>query len=360
MKDFFDANERIPDVKTGVQLTSSAYTALCYTIMSQESWFNAIKQGAAIYLSFGAFAGIYLFKVCLYFYDLITAHNKNLTKVGAFFRELLTTVIFVMAIVFGLFTNTVVGGLSPIFFLLSSAVGVVYHLSVFIYAGIRVHFLKDESKKEIYKASCIKHFISCALFSIGAGLLSCFMLTSIAPFAFGIANAVFNACCFILIAGLTLKAKFSKKVISKKEDEDKEQKIESQSLIQPIQNDYYTCQNRATQISEVEDPQRYLLAEIQKKIQTLQMQIQNSTDIFFSERKKRDAKISALQQLKRLISNPFAKREDLDTLLKQPIFHSCFNNPFQSFFRKNSDTLDVFLAARSYFNHLPETLTFQV
>lgn len=352
MKHYSDSNERIPDCKTGIQLTLCGYTALCYTVMSEASWFDAIQQSIAIYFTFGIFAGIYILKVSLYFYDLISAKNKNLTKFGAFFRELIATTLFLSAIIFGLFSNTAIGALSPIFFVLSTSVGLLYHLSISIYAGFRSIFAHDPEIKNHYKESCLKHFINFCIFSVGVTLLSLFLLTNIAPLAFGIANAVFNTSCVIYIATMAWKAKRAPKAIAE------DRKAENISFFQKSLDDYYASYHREKSLSNHESQKEFLLNEIDKKVKSLEMKYAHSS--IFGERKKRSIKIIALHDLKKLILNPFANRHHFEELLKKPMFHTSINNPFQSFFKKKSDTWDIFLAARSYFNHLEPMTAYQL
>lgn len=351
MKIYSDSNERIPDNKIGIQLTLSGYTALCYTMISQDTWFEIIKQSAALYLSFGIFAGIYLLKSGLYLYDLFTSKNKNLSKVGTFLRELLATIFFISAIIFGLFSNTVLGALSPYFFVLSTGVGLLYHFSIFTYTGLRYFLINDEELKNIYKVSCKKHFINFSLFSIGITLLSCFLLTNIAHLAFGIANAVFNACCFVWVACMTWKAKASKKMHIEKESKEDEIPF----FPQPI-NNYYSSQNREKYLSHQVSQKDFLLSEIDEKINLIEMHIENSKSSILEERIKRENKIIALRQLKKIILNPFTNRDHFEELLKEPLFHTVFNNPFQSFFKKKSDTWEIFLAARMYFQNRDDAL----
>ncbi len=347
MKNFSDSNERIPDCKTGIQLTSCGYTAFCYTLMSKADWFEAIKASVAIYFSFGFFAGIYLLKTGIYLYDLVSSKNKNLSKVGAFLRELLATILFICAIIFGLFANTALSALSSIFFVLSTGVGTLYHFSIMVYAGIRYFFEKDQTLKNHYKISVIKHGVNFILFGIGITLLSCFLLTNIAPFAFGIANAVYNLGCFLFVAIMTYKAR--------KSNATEECKTEEFPFLENPLIDYYGSSHREIHVLKNENPKDFLLSEIEKKTTVLTMELKNSYEGIFDQRKKRETKIMALLDLKKLILNPFAKRDHFEELLKKPLFHTYNNNPFQSFFKKKSDMWDIFLAARSYFNHLEPT-----
>lgn len=338
---FTDSDERVPVIKIGTQLTASSYTALCYALMSQTDWFLLIEQSIGIYFCFGAFAGIYIFKAGLYFYDLLTSKNKNIGKVAAFMREFIATVLFTLAIVFGTFPGTILGALSSWLFVGSTLVGLLYHLSVSVYTGLCCKLSDDLPKKAIYKESCIRHLINSVFFMVGATLLSLFLFTQIAPVAFALANAGYNLFCFIFVATLTIHARRTKKIIPSVSEE----KIHL--IPQSFATDYYGVKNRENILRSEENEQNYLLEEIDKKIQTLTAE-DKAQRTFFQERQKRQNKILSLNKLKNLIKDPVKSEHDFENLLKEPLFHTILHNPFQSFFRKTSDTWDIFLTARAY------------
>lgn len=341
------------NIKVGHQLVLLGYTVACYSVMG-SSLYPAVMQSFWMYPAFGAFAGIMVFKAGLYFYDLMHAKNKNFSKTAALAREIFSASIFVLAVVGGFFIGTSIGAISPLFYVVSQIIHILYHSITALYMKYRANKAKDSEEREKYQASFELHRVNAAFFVVGTICLS-LLATHIPLIIVGIVNAIYNAFCFTLIA-YTVITKYRENKHQQEEAVkliDVNQENDVKEAEKPIENKnfYYQVKNREKRLSEEIDAKEYLFNEIDAKIQKLTDDLQQPEHSFFKQKNKRQAKILALQRLRTLLEDPKKMIDDFNAMLKESLFNVWFNHPFQSFFRKTGDTVDIFDAAKHYLLH---------
>lgn len=348
-------------VKLGHGIVNSGYSTFLFTVLSRNEWLNALERGVGIYLYYGAFAGLTIFKAGLFLYDLLESKNKNLGKVLSFLREFAAASVLLVAIVGGLVASTAIAAITPWLFVASAMIGTFYKLSAAIQNAYYWLTSSNIDIKERYFKSFIKYSISTFFHVIATVALALLMVAGIATTAMAIISACINAvdCSFGIWALYKMhqakKATTQFAVIQHAASETPGN-ITTVSVIieKPEPNDsyYLYSKNRAFYMAQNTCSDHYIVREINKKILDLHKQISQDHHAFFSQEKKRQIKINALLKLKSLIEDPNKSLKDFYDLLNAPEFNYWVNNVFQSFFRQKSDTQDIFEAAENYFQML--------
>ena len=379
------ANGRIADLNLGTrsqiklasQISMNSYSTFLFSVMSHDNWVATLQRGIGTYLYFGTFAGLTIFRAGLYLYDLIKSKNKNIGKVASFLREFIMAAILGTTIVGGLVGSIAISLATPWLFVASMIFNTTYNLIVALQNAYQWTMSEEDSLREKYKESFKKYMISTGLSAIATAGVALLMVVKVVPFAMAVFNACFNA--FGVIVGIYSaikihqenknEAKMFKEMLSSKQqllkqenpslkklqkdfkdDKGTKQKAESttQFVTKPFVNpkkDYYYTRDIASEMLEQDDPKNYLLQEINAKIADLEFEIHRDAGKFFSEATKRYVKILCLIDLKNIVQDSSKTIEDFYDLLKEPKFNKFLNNPFQSFFRKESYTQNLFKAA---------------
>jgi hypothetical protein len=339
----------IPSIKQGVNLLQGGYSTFLFSALSRDNWAETITTGIGQYFSFPAFVGLSIVRSGLYLYDLITAKNRNFGKVARLTREMISLGVISTAVVGGFLTSTILSTLSPLLFVGGMAFNTLYHAGAAIYSGYRLAVTKNHVSRQHYKANLFKNTIGAILGGITTVGVAFMMVAKIAPVAMAITSAVTNAVGF----GLGVIGAIKARINARKN---------SDSLFTPVINrpllknnetsDYYYENNRALDVVIQPNPQAYLLNEIDSKVIALSQTLNSTKSSWrarlFTPQKNIQTKIQGLQLLRQDVQQPESEDSHRD-LASQSLFKRPQNGLFQSFFRKKSDTQDIFEAASVYF-----------
>ena len=358
-------------VKIGNQIFQSLYNMVVFTANSRNEWLAVFEKGLGLYFYLGSFVGSIVFKTGLYFYDLVVSKNKNIGKVGSFLREFIAMIILMTAIFGGLTASVTIAAVTPWLYVGSLLVSLAYNLSIATQNAYHWLTSNNPEARRKYKESFKDHLFTTIFVGLLTVSLTLLMAVKIIPTAMAIVSACLNGVSFVLAVRSAYKmyqANHSKSLIlaanpaeneANKKASQQQQKLNALAQLVEPQNQYdddyyFHCRERANALPDQADPRNYLLQQIDQKIDLLHEQMNHERSRFFSQENKRLIKIDVLEQLSYLLNDPSKTKDDFYALLKSPAFNHFFNNPFQSFFRQKSDTQDIFEAAESYFNQIPE------
>lgn len=335
--------EKTENQKHGLSLFQSFFSTGVFGAFANSESTAIVSNGLGKFIFFPAFAGLALLKASLHLYELTKVKNKNLGKVASFAREALTFGMISTAIVGSFFAGTVLAALTPILFVSAMAMNTAYHLGSAIYNGYRALTVKNPEAAKHHRAQFKKNMIGAAIGAVVTVGVAMIMVTGIAVPAMALMSAAANAVGFAMGAVGAFKKYFAKKPQSKVKPIVTSASIELADM-SPL-NDYFYRKNRKQKVVDSNESKQYILSEIANKKALLQQQIAADTSIF-KQTSKRNEKIAALSELEILVKNA---DPSVNTLAQHSIFKTPKSAVFQSFFRKKSDTQDIFTAAETYF-----------
>ena len=327
--------------KTTVELTREAYASFIFAALSRDNWAQVITEGLGHFIFFPAFAGIALVKLGFHAYDLIMAPNKNIGKVARFLKELVSGSIILTAVIGGLFVGTALAALAPVLFVVAMGFNTLYNFFAAMQNAYHLLTTSDPVARQQYKALLIKHAIGTFIGAVTTLAVGLMMIAKVGVVAMAIGSAVAN--------GLGVVFAF-KAMLAQRQGKSTTKTAEKT----PENTHYLSEKNRAAIVLHHTNAQTYLLSEITEKVATLETEIDNGKHDLYSQTEKRTAKITELNNLKSQIENPNSDATSYEGLISNSLFKKNVNKGlFQSFFRKKSDTQDIFDAAEVYFTNQP-------
>jgi hypothetical protein len=339
----------VPSLKQGVGLLQGGYSAFLFSALSRDNWAEAVTTGMTQFFTFPAFVGLSMARTGLYLYDLINAKNRNVGKIARLTREMISLGVTSTAVVGGFLTSTILSTLSPFLFVGGMAFNTLYHASAAIYSGYRLAVTKDPVSQQKHRANLSRNTVGAVLGGITTIGIAFMMVAKIAPVAMAIVNAVTNAIGF----GMGVVGAIKARINARKNSTVLPVSTINRPLLKNREtSDYYYENNRALGVVTKSNPQAYLLKEIDSKVIALSQALNSTKSSWrarlFTPQKNIQTKIRGLQLLRQDVQQPESE-DDHPVLVSQSLFRRPQNGLFQSFFRKKSDTQDIFEAASVYF-----------